>query len=109
MPVCSKCGQPFSAPLARTGRPRTRCDRCRSNQDRIDGSKWRKLRALVLAEEPYCAVCGRPSSEVDHIVPLQLGGDAYARSNLRGLCKRCNASKGAKVPRMNHGPRRWVL
>jgi 5-methylcytosine-specific restriction protein A len=98
MPACSKCGQLFTAPThVNGGRPRTRCDRCRTNHARIDGAKWRKARAQVLREEPVCRVCGAPSEEVDHIIPLQAGGDPYARANLQGLCKRHNASKGARV------------
>jgi hypothetical protein len=66
---CTRCGTPFeSGPTG--GRPRSRCDACRSNHARIDGMKWRALRRQVLAEEPTCAVdnCLLPSSQVDHRV-----------------------------------------
>ena len=100
MTPCSRCGMAFSAPVGRGGRPRTRCDACRSNLAQIDGATWRKLRAKVLAEEPVCAIegCGQLSTEVDHILPLQVAPAlGLIRSNLRGMCKRHNASKGAKV------------
>jgi 5-methylcytosine-specific restriction endonuclease McrA len=60
---------------------------------------WRRLRLRVLAEEPVCAIpgCGRPSTEVDHIVPLAAGGAPLDRANLQGLCQPHNASKGASV------------
>jgi len=101
MPNCSVCGWSFTAPFQRTGRPRTRCDYCRSNHDRADGTAWRTMRARVLREEPVCCVpgCGRLSNQVDHVIPLKLNPDlALVRSNLRGMCGPHNASKGAKVP-----------
>ncbi len=103
---------------------------------------WRKLRALVLFEEPLCRECllraalaatqpvealeavartwdlrnewlaathnsmlkrasrhttppqARPSTEVDHILPLAQGG-THDRSNLQGLCHSCHSSKTA--------------
>lgn len=66
---------------------------------KIDGTAWRKMRAQVLAEQPICAArdCNRISTEVDHIIPLQRGGSGVDRSNLQGMCKHHNASKGAKV------------
>jgi 5-methylcytosine-specific restriction endonuclease McrA len=97
---CSRCGALFFASPT-GGRPRTRCDPCRSNHARNDGTAWRKIRAQVLAEEPICAVqgCFRPSTEVDHIIPLARGGSPLDRDNLQGMCKPHNASKGARVAR----------
>ena len=54
----------------------------------------------MLLEEPVCCVvsCGMSSTEVDHVLPLQLRPElALVRSNLRGMCKPHNASKGATV------------
>lgn len=100
--ACSRCGRRFSPPPTQRkgGRPRTRCDACRSNQARNDGAEWRQLRARVLAEEPICRVpgCSRPSTEVDHIVPLVRRPDlGLERTNLQALCKPHNASKGARL------------
>lgn len=118
---CSSCGARFEA-YPTKGRRRSRCEACRSNHARLDGVAWRKLRAEVLAEEPVCPVagCGRPSTQVDHIVALQLRPDlGLVRSNLRGICATHNASKGAGPgdvlpagPRLCPcgcgGPRRWT-
>jgi 5-methylcytosine-specific restriction endonuclease McrA len=92
---CTQCGLPFTA-SATGGRPRSRCDSCRTNHAKIDGTRWRKLRAQVLWEQPVCAVagCGRPSRQVDHVVALARGGDPYDRGNLQGMCASHNASKG---------------
>lgn len=41
--------------------------------------------------------CGEPGVELDHVVPVSRGG-CSALHNLQVLCKRCNRSKGAKMP-----------
>jgi 5-methylcytosine-specific restriction endonuclease McrA len=99
MTICTVCGASFTARPGAVGRPRKRCDGCRSNHARIDGSVWRRLRRRVLAEEPVCQVpgCGWPSVQVDHIIPLSRGGAALDRGNLQGMCQRHNGSKGASV------------
>lgn len=67
------------------------------------GSVWRRIRAQVLAGNPYC-FCGEPintalpaghrlSATVDHITPLHLGGDPLARSNLRPAHRACNSAR----------------
>jgi 5-methylcytosine-specific restriction protein A len=58
------------------------------------GSGWSRLRTRVLAEEPRCRLCGAPSNEVDHIVPLAAGG-TNERGNLRALDTACHKLKTA--------------
>ena len=63
-------------------------------------TRWRELRAEILHAAGYrCAKCGRtrpPSDlDVDHIVPLRDGGEAFARDNLQPLCKPCHWKKNA--------------
>lgn len=60
---------------------------------RAYGRDWRRNRKRVLAGQPTCP-CGAPAREVDHIVPLRLGG-THARSNLIALCKPCHSRKTA--------------
>lgn len=55
------------------------------------GRRHRRLRALVLTEQPICAMCARAwSTDLDHI-----DGDNRntARENLQGLCKSCHGKK----------------
>ena len=63
--------------------------------------------AEILELQQYqCEVCGvkfdernvltRP--ERDHIIPLSLGG-ALNKENVQALCRKCNGSKGASMPR----------
>lgn len=57
---------------------------------------WRRLRAIVLREEPVCP-CGNPTNTVDHVLDRRQRPDlALVRSNLRGLCKRCHDSRTAR-------------
>lgn len=64
-------------------------------------ARWRRLRQLVLNEQPLCAECqkqGRltPATAVDHIEP-HLGDieKFYSRENLRALCGPCHSRKTA--------------
>lgn len=43
---------------------------------------WSRLRARVLKEQPYCAVCGKPATSVHHRVPR-----SRRREDLIPLCK----------------------
>ena len=59
--------------------------------ERTRGRRWMRIRDAVLDAAPLCVLCkaeGRTvaAREVDHIVPLHLGG-TDDRANLRGLCK----------------------
>jgi 5-methylcytosine-specific restriction protein A len=62
-------------------------------KDARRGSRYRRgyrshheaMRRLVLREEPHCRICGEPTTDADHIVPLRLGG-SEDRSNYQGLC-----------------------
>lgn len=65
---------------------------------------WRRrqriLQNYIAANGYVCPGLGRPphpalNLEVDHVVPLVLGGDD--RDGLRVLCTRCNRSHGAKL------------
>ena len=64
------------------------------------GRTWQKLRIMQLNREPLCEWCkakGRttPGHDVDHIVPLNDGGQ-HELSNLQTLCKSCHSRKTAE-------------
>ena len=43
-----------------------------------------------------CRQCGRAGRmEVDHVVPLDRGGDPWALDNLQALCRACHVHKTA--------------
>ncbi len=70
--------------------------------------RWRSLRAEVLAAaNRRCELCAQPGADVaDHRTPIRAGGDPWAKSNLRCLCRRCHHAEtfGRRATR----PRAWV-
>ena len=54
---------------------------------------WRRRRREHLLAEPLCRVCGIVGEEVDHIIPIKLGGDKWDESNLQTLCNRHHQQK----------------
>lgn len=58
-----------------------------------NSTRWKKLRAIVRAQEPICRICfTNPSTSVDHI-----DGDWQnnERSNLRAVCTSCEKTRTA--------------
>jgi 5-methylcytosine-specific restriction endonuclease McrA len=61
-----------------------------------DSKRWRLLRLKVIRLHPICQSCKAELSTIaDHVVPIEEGGQAWALSNLQGLCARCHSSKTA--------------
>ena len=63
-----------------------------------NAARWQALRKQVLIEEGLCRLClvmgvRRDATCVDHVLPLSLGGKAYDRANLQGLCFTCQDAK----------------
>lgn len=60
---------------------------------------WRKLRDLVVVEEPSCrlgfpGICMRVSTTADHVIPVTVQPElALVRTNLRGACGPCNEAR----------------
>ena len=59
---------------------------------------WKDVRALVLQQEPFCRACRKfgklePATHVDHIKPIEFGGDAFSLANLQSMCKPCHERK----------------
>jgi 5-methylcytosine-specific restriction protein A len=65
-------------------------------------SRWRKARAVWLAEHPLCAECMKrgevkAATDVDHVVPHR--GDAvrfWMQGNWQSLCGTCHKKKTAR-------------
>lgn len=55
--------------------------------------RWRLLRRAILTAEPLCRDCGAIATDVDHIVPMEEGGEAWAPANLQPLCSTCHGRK----------------
>ena len=82
---------------------------------RTGTARWKNLRLTVLRQaqqsgQTHCPICRtvldyhrgrhRASAEVDHIVPVAIGG-ADTRENCRVICRQCNQSLGG-----THGARK---
>lgn len=71
-----------------------------------DSREWRdRVRPKQLLDFPYCQTCEEKDGslteavQVDHIIPLELGGAPFDPKNLQSLCKRCHVIKSAEEAR----------
>jgi len=96
MPDLPKVHRPKWADAAKAASAR---ERVRRNQGKrcykTNNATWRKMRKIVLAEEPLCRECGKqgrvtPGNQIDHI-----DGNSWnnTRHNLQNLCLACHARK----------------
>ena len=57
-------------------------------------ARWNKIRLQVLDGDSWrCRRCGKQAAQVDHIVPLNRGGDLYDFGNLQSLCVKDHLDK----------------
>jgi 5-methylcytosine-specific restriction endonuclease McrA len=71
--------------------------RCATTNSIFKTKRWAMARKAVLARDPICKVCDNAiSTQVDHIVPLEDGGDPYRLEGLQGICDRCHWAKTAR-------------
>lgn len=59
---------------------------------------WDRLRNYHVTHEPLCRHCAqrgivKAMDEVDHIIPIRVGGGALDPKNLQSLCHQCHAVK----------------
>lgn len=68
-----------------------------STRRRNYGAKYKRLRAIVLAESDVCGYCGRGGADTaDHIIPVAYGGESTL-DNLRPAHMRCNSAAGGRM------------
>lgn len=81
---------------------RGRCDKHSKERNRethrnrqvYNSKRWKILRRAVLFDQPICQHCNNAlARDVDHITPIEHGGDPYDRSNLQALCPSCHGRK----------------
>lgn len=61
-------------------------------------NSWFWVRKDVLRRDRYtCSICRQRLKkrflDVDHIVPVRIGGNLFEKDNLRTLCKECHKAK----------------
>lgn len=105
MRPCSYSGCPVIGPCLkhqRKAKPvqavRWYDDRRVSSTQRGYGYKWQQFRKEYLRRHPYCCKCGKPTTDIDHILPRAKGGSDDER-NLQPLCKRCHNMKTGRERR----------
>lgn len=61
------------------------------------GRKWRDFRREWFRDQPLCVLCGKPATELDHVIPHRGNMDLFwDEGNLQGLCKECHVKKTAR-------------
>ncbi len=70
--------------------------RCMAEFNR--NNSWSYVRKDVLRRDNYtCCICKqrfrKAFLDVDHIIPIQMGGQLFEKINLRTLCKECHKAK----------------
>lgn len=95
---------PKPLPRSRLYRPDNRPTCRQRGYDR----DWDKLRLAVMQDEPLCRRCnddGRTVAAdlVDHIQPIEDGGERLDRANLQPLCRQCHAVKTGDDVRKRRG------
>lgn len=60
--------------------------------------RWRHLRTKYLAEHPTCNAprCFALAEDVDHVTPIEDGGEPWNEQNLQALCHACHSRKTAR-------------
>lgn len=82
--LCSWCQQPVPKGA------RTRCGRQSCDEALWMAQSWQRCVRLALRRDRgRCVKCGKGAAEVDHVVPVSLGGTGDL-SNLRSLCTGCH-------------------
>lgn len=72
-----------------------------SNYEFYNSYGWRKFSIRYRKQHPLCVRCltidrATPSQVVDHIRPINKGGDKWSDDNLQALCHRCHNSKSGR-------------
>lgn len=94
---CAKCKTPRTQKRAPSSDARKAKERIYNSQ------QWQITRAQVLSEQPFCPArrpdgltCNLPTTDVDHILSLENGGEPFERKNLRAWCHAHHAHRTAR-------------
>lgn len=72
--------------------------RTRNNNSLYASTRWRAIRARRLTIEPDCRCgCGQPADTVDHVVPIEAGGDPYDLGNTASYTRGHHSRKTASA------------
>lgn len=62
------------------------------NKHVYNTKRWQLLRRRRLVLDPLCP-CGAIATDVDHIQPIEQGGQPYRLENTQALCQACHGRK----------------
>ena len=74
--------------------------------ERTRGRKWMSIRQdTLLAGRFTCVDCGHVSAknEIDHEIPLEQGGAAMDKANLKIRCVECHKAKTSRETKVRFG------
>jgi len=99
--VDQECSYPGCHELVHHGRCKDHpyADRHDAASQRLyDSAQWKRLRALQLAREPWCAACMQSgvytiATEADHVIPHRGDASLFYTGKLQSLCKYCHSRK----------------
>jgi len=89
--ICRNCDKTVS------GNRRHYCsEKCMNEFNR--NNSWYFVRKDILRRDNYrCSICKqrfrKKFLDVDHIIPVRMGGKLFEKANLRTLCKECHKAK----------------
>lgn len=92
--VCTWCHCEVAA-----GR-RTRCGSSECDERIWQAYSWMRCQQVTLRENRICQ-CGKHATEVDHIIPVSLGGTGDP-VNLRALCHDCHREETNRLRKERH-------
>lgn len=64
----------------------------KSSSNQKYGRAWKRIRDKFVDANPTCVICGKPTEEVHHIVPVFEGGANHSKENLMAVCHECHAA-----------------
>lgn len=99
--------KPISRPWEQQKETGAQQRRVASNSQFYNSHQWRRLRQSYLSQHPLCE-CDEckilpvplPAQMVDHVTPINQGGEPLDWSNLQAMNNRCHNKKSA---RESHG------
>ena len=90
----------------------TRSRPIKTNRKIYDSKRWKVLRHLKLIDNPFCECkecegLDTPADMVDHIIPINMGGDPFDKRNIQSMPS--HPCHDAKSGREAHGKcERWT-
>jgi 5-methylcytosine-specific restriction endonuclease McrA len=77
--------------------------------NRPRGRRWVALsKAVIARDRGVCHICHRGGANTaDHLVPVSMGGDWWAPSNLAAAHRGCNSRRGNRVSLRSNPSKSW--